>query len=222
MRIIIIGPPGAGKGTLGRSLARHFRVPHFATGDLLRDALRDGKDTELTQAARVISGGEMVSDDVANALVFDNLNAPEAQNGWILDGYPRTVSQAEALAAFLKARNEQISAAVYLVVREETVLSRLDGRMVCKNCATSFHRRNSPPQVAGICDSCGGELIVRDDDTPSGIARRLRLFYDRTAPLEAWFAERNLLRRVSGEGEAEAVLTRCLTADLGEAKETMV
>ena len=221
MRIIIIGPPGAGKGTLGRSLARYFRVPHFATGDLLRDALRNGKDSELIQAARVISGGDMVSDGVANALVFDKLNAAASQNGWILDGYPRTVSQAEALATFLQKRNETVGIALFLAVSEETVLSRLSGRMVCENCAASFHRRDNPPKSAGVCDSCGGELAVREDDTPNGIARRLRLFHDRTAPLRAWFETRNLLKLVSGEGEASAVLARCLSA-LGEKKETMV
>ena len=222
MRIIIIGPPGAGKGTQGRFLARYFRVPHLATGDLLRDALRDGKNAELSRAARVISSGDMVSDGVANALVFAKLSEPGAECGWILDGYPRTVVQAEALLGFLHKRNEAINAALALSVSEKTVLLRLGGRMVCENCAASFHRRENPPRIDDKCDGCGSTLLVRPDDTEAGIARRLGLFYERTAPLASWFGVRNLLQNVSGEGSAETVRARCLDAALGEKKETMV
>lgn len=225
-RIILLGPPGAGKGTQGRFLARHFRVPHLATGDILRDALRHDKNGEVGQAARVISDGDMVSDAVANALVFARLEGEAAHAGWVLDGYPRTRAQAESLFAFLQARNEAVDVVVALGVGKETVLARLGGRMVCPQCAASYHRDTNPPRNRDTCDGCGSRLTTRPDDTPDGIHRRLDLYQLRTAPVADWFREKNLLYVVSGEGDEKAVLARCLEAirgaECGDTKETLV
>ena len=228
IRLILFGPPGAGKGTLGRSLARHFRVPHIATGDLLRSALAHDRDGVVGQAAQVINAGYMVSDEVANSLVFSRLKEADANNGWILDGYPRTLGQAEALDRFLRHEQQTITVAITLAVREETVLERLGGRSVCVRCGASYHETNNPPRVVGICDNCGGELVVRDDDTPSGISRRLRLYNERTVPLADWYKKHGVLQTISGEDEADDVLARALLvlrdagAAIGETKETLV
>lgn len=228
INIVLFGPPGAGKGTLGRSLARHFRVPHVATGDLLRSALAHDRDGAVGQAAQVINAGYMVSDAVANSLVFSRIKESDAEDGWILDGYPRTLGQAEALDGFLQREQQTVTVVITLAVSEETVLERLGGRSVCVRCGASYHETNNPPRVVGICDNCGGELVIRDDDTPSGISRRLRLYHERTVPLADWYKKRGVLQTISGEGEPDDVLTHALRVieqagiATGETKETLV
>jgi adenylate kinase len=208
----MLGPPGAGKGTQGMRLASHWGVPHIATGDMLRRVIAT-EDSELARAARVILEGQLIPDSVANALLFRELmERKDAQRGWVLDGYPRTVPQAQALADFLQPRNEVIDAVLSLQVSEAVLIGRLTGRLTCTNCGASFHERYEPPQTAGICDNCQSELMVRDDDREDRIRVRLGLYAERTVPLTVYYERAGLLRPIAADGTEEEVFARCLEA----------
>lgn len=211
-RLVILGPPGAGKGTQGKRLAAYWGVPHVATGDILRRVIAT-EDTDLARAAQVIQQGHLVPDEVANALLFRELSeSPEARNGFVLDGYPRTVPQAEALAGFLAAQGQALDAALLLLVSEETLLARLSGRLTCAQCGASYHVTKDPPQLPDVCDRCGSGLSVRDDDRPDHILTRFQHYHVRTEPVIAFYRASGQLRPVSAEGTEEEVFARCLEA----------
>jgi adenylate kinase len=213
MRIVLIGPPGAGKGTQGARLGAHLGVPHVASGDMMRRLLEEGGDSELARAVRVINEGKYVSDEVAGALVFAELEKPEAASGFVLDGYPRNVAQAATLEAWLSGRGEALDAVVSLEVSVDAVVARLSNRLTCPNCGASYHLLASPPKVAGVCDVCGYEpLAVRADDAPEKVVTRLAVYRERTEPVLAFYRERGLLRPVDAEGGADAVFGRVLAA----------
>jgi adenylate kinase len=208
----MLGPPGAGKGTQGARLASAWGVPHVSSGDLLRRALADDDGSEVARAARAIADGSMVSDEVASAIVFRELEKPEATGGFVLDGYPRNERQAGILDTFLGGRGESLQAVLALRIDEEALVARLMGRLTCPNCGESYHLTASPPKVAGICDRCGTELTVREDDQPEAIHRRLELYAERTAPLFDYYGRAGLLREVDATGDEETVFRRCVTA----------
>lgn len=213
MRLIITGPPGAGKGTQGMRLASHFRVPHLSSGDLLRRIIASGANSEFAQSARAINDGKMVSDETANGLMLGELAKPEAANGFILDGYPRTAPQAEVLGKFLAGRGEKIDAIVALQVSEAAVVGRLSNRITCPQCGESYHALLSPPKVAGICDKCGfAGLSVREDDLPERIVVRLGLYAERTRPLLDYYKSSGVLLPVNAEGTEEEVFARIVAA----------
>lgn len=198
MRLIFFGPPGAGKGTHARILAQKRKVPQLATGDLLRCEIREG--TELGKRAKaILERGELVPDSLVNELMLDQLKRPEAQRGFILDGYPRTIGQAEALEKFLQAEGLKLDAALYFKTSEEVVVRRLTGRLACPKCGANFHVLNIPPRAKGLCDHCGTALVERSDDRPETIRHRLSVYEKETAPLLDYYRKRDVLKEVPGD-----------------------
>ncbi len=199
MRVAFLGPPGAGKGTQARDLAREWNVPHVATGDMLREAAAAG--TPLGREAKgYMDRGALVPDDVIIRMIAERLAKPDARSGFLLDGFPRTIAQAEALERLLKDLGQVLERVVYFDVSEPELLRRLTGRRVCRNCQTAFHLVSAPPKTAGVCDRCGGELYQRDDDSEATVHNRLGVYARQTAPLLDWYRARGLLSSVRGEG----------------------
>jgi len=212
MRLILLGPPGAGKGTHARVLGETKKLPHLATGDILRRHIREA--TGLGKRAKaILERGELVPDALVNELMADQLARPEARPGFILDGYPRTVGQAEALDQFLKSRNEKLDAALYFKTSTGVIIDRLAGRRSCPQCGANYHIRNIPPRTKGICDQCGSNLIQRPDDEPKTVRRRLEVYEKETAPLLDYYRRQGLLEEVPGDydvPELQAELARVL------------
>jgi adenylate kinase len=204
MRLAFLGPPGAGKGTQARELGREWGVPHLATGDMLREALAAG--TALGQEAkRFMDQGSLVPDEVIIGLMRERLEKPDAAKGFILDGFPRTIAQAEALARLLKDAGQSLDAVIFFEVSEPELLRRLTGRRVCSQCQTTYHLVSAPPKKAGVCDRCGGELYQREDDSEETVRRRLEVYARQTAPLLDYYRQRSLLTIVPGEGPIESI-----------------
>ena len=199
MRLLIMGTPGAGKGTQAKLLAKRFDACHISTGDMLRDAVRSGSPLGR-EAQRAMDEGRLVPDDVVVGLVEERLDSPECGKGFLLDGFPRTIAQAEALERLLKDLGQVLERVVYFDVSEPELLRRLTGRRVCRNCQTAFHLVSAPPKTAGVCDRCGGELYQRDDDSEATVHNRLGVYARQTAPLLDWYRARGLLSSVRGEG----------------------
>jgi adenylate kinase len=199
VRVIFLGPPGAGKGTQADELAREWGVPHIATGDMLREAAARGTRLGL-EAKRYMDTGALVPDDVVIGLVGERLGAPDATRGAVLDGFPRTVAQAEALDGLLGGRSAGIDRVVFFDVSRRELLRRLTGRRVCRQCGATYHVASAPPRVAGICDRCGGELYQREDDGETAVARRLDVYTTQTAPLLEYYRRRGILSQIAGEG----------------------
>lgn len=204
MRVAFLGPPGAGKGTQARELAREWRVPQIATGDILREAAAAG--TPLgREAARIMATGALVPDDVIMGLIGDRLRQADAARGAIFDGFPRTIGQAEALEKLLKERGEALDVVLFFAVSEAELLRRLTGRRVCRTCGETFHVVSQPPKRAGACDTCSGELYQREDDSEATVRRRLDVYSRQTEPLLAFYESRGLLRRIQGEGAIDGI-----------------
>lgn len=203
-RVIFLGAPGAGKGTQARGLAAEWGVPQVATGDMLREAVA-AKTPLGMEAKRYMDSGALVPDEVVIGLVEERLARPDARAGFVLDGFPRTAAQAQALDAMLKARGMALDRVVFLDVSREELLRRLTGRRICRQCGTPFHIVSAPPHAAGRCDKCGGELYQRSDDSSEAVATRLDVYEKQTAPLLAYYRDRGLLTDVGGEGAMERV-----------------
>lgn len=204
MRVAFLGPPGAGKGTQARELAREWGAPQIATGDMLREAVAAG--TALgREAQRYMDQGALVPDEVIVGAMRERLGRPDTAPGFILDGFPRTIGQAEALAQILKDLGQELEAVVYFDVSEAELLRRLTGRRVCRKCGATFHLVSAPPVAAGTCDRCGGELYQREDDREATVRNRLRVYERQTAPLLDYYRDRGRLRPVVGEGSMESI-----------------
>jgi adenylate kinase len=204
MRVIFLGPPGAGKGTQARQLAEAWQAAHIATGDMLREAVAQG--TPLgREAKRHMDAGGLVPDEVVIGLVAERLTRPDTRNGFVLDGFPRTAPQAEALDRMLEGRGLALDRVIFLDVPRPELLRRLTGRRICRNCGATYHPVSAPPQRPGRCDVCGGELYQRDDDSEAAVARRLDVYESQTAPLLAYYRSRGQLASVRGEGSVEEV-----------------
>ena len=200
MNFIFLGPPGAGKGTLAKEAAKFYNIPHISTGDIFRENIKN--QTELGKKAKaIIDAGGLVSDEITIDLVKDRLSKDDTKNGYILDGFPRTIPQAEALEKFAK-----IDAAVNFDIEDEAVVDRLGGRVCCKDCGQMYHVKTMPPKVAGKCDKCGGELYTRDDDKPESIQNRLVVYRNSTAPLIDFYRNKNLLVDIDAKPAPEKVL----------------
>ena len=208
-RLVLLGRQGAGKGTQCVRLSRHYVVPHISTGDMLRAAVREG--TEFGRKAKeIMDRGELVSDEIMGGVVDERLDRDDTRHrGYILDGYPRTVGQAELLAKITSS--EPLDLVIDLVVPTDVVLERLASRRVCMDCATNYSL-DAPPKYGWVCDNCGGDVVQRADDTPEAIQKRLDLYERETAPLIAWYAERELLAAVDGLGAADEVTARLVEA----------
>jgi adenylate kinase len=207
VRVILLGPPGAGKGTQATRIAERYGIPHISTGDILRANVREG--TSLGQEAkRYMDAGDLVPDEVIMGMVADRLGAPDAESGFLFDGFPRTVPQAEALEGMLIDRAAPLDAVLRLAVPQDEVVRRLTGRRTCSGCGRIFHLVFDPPAEQGRCDDCGGELTQRDDDTEAVVLNRLEVYRSQTQPLEHFYWERGLLRDVEAVGPPDEVSER--------------
>jgi adenylate kinase len=213
--IILLGPPGAGKGTQAKRLAARYNIPQLSTGDMLREARAKG--TELgNQVAAIMDLGKLVSDDIVTALIDERLRAPDTKQGAIFDGFPRTIPQAEALQLLLTKQGRHLDRVILVDVSDDEVMTRNSGRRTCSKCQRTYHVSFSPPAKDGVCDACGGELVQRADDRPEKISARLRVYHDETGPLASWYEKRGLLRRVDGIGTQDEVFERLASAvDVG-------
>jgi len=214
-RVVLLGPPGAGKGTQARLLREEFSACQISTGDILRQAVAE--QTLLgTQAAAYLDRGALVPDDVIVNLVAERLKERDCEQGFILDGFPRTIAQAQGLDAILERMGIDLDCVLSVRVPEKTVIERLAGRRTCKNCGALYHTVYEPPKKEGVCDRCGGELYQRDDDREETIAHRLRVYEEQTAPLADYYRRRGLLREIDGVGKVDDIRARVARA-LGEA-----
>ncbi len=206
LRLVFLGPPGAGKGTQARELAREWRVPQVSTGDMLREAAAAG--TALgREAKRFMDTGALVPDEVVIGLVAERLDRPDAREGFILDGFPRTAAQAEALDGLLHRRALELDRVLYFQVSRDELIRRLTGRRTCRQCGTGYHATSAPPRVPGRCDRCGGELYQREDDAEATVSRRLDVYETQTAPLLDYYRARGALTPVPGEGSVAEIGT---------------
>ena len=204
MNLILLGPPNAGKGTQADRLYAEFRIPKISTGDILRQAVADG--TELGKVAGpLMQAGAYVPDDVVIGIVEERLKQPDCAPGFVLDGFPRTTPQADALEKMLAKLGRKLDAVVSLEVPHEKLVERSSGRRTCPKDKTVYHVVQNPPQKPGYCDKCGGELVQRDDDKPEVIERRLQKYEAETAPLKDYYARKGLLTRVDGVGPQEGI-----------------
>lgn len=207
MRLVLLGAPGSGKGTQAKLLASEFGLLHVAPGDIFRSEIRAG--TELGKLVEgILARGELVDDNTTIRLIDTRLTSEEARKGFVLDGFPRTIAQAEALDRILSGSGESLDLAVALEVDEEAILMRARLRRVCAGCGKPYNLAMQPPKVAGKCDDCGGELVTRKDDEEATVRERLEVYRKFTEPLLAYYAEKGILEAVCGEGEVQEVFLR--------------
>jgi adenylate kinase len=208
LNLILLGPPGSGKGTQGERLQADFRLPYYATGDILRAAVRDGTDLGR-EAKEYMDRGDLVPDEVIIGVIAERIESPEAADGFILDGFPRTAAQAEALDEAMDRLGRELTAAILIEVSDEEVVRRLSGRRTCVKGGHIFHVDFDPPKKEGVCDICGGQLVVRDDDKPDVVRHRLEQYHSKTEPLVSYYEEKGgILRRVDGDHPPEEVSDR--------------
>jgi adenylate kinase len=211
MRLVLVGPPGAGKGTQAQFLAAHFAIPHISTGDIFRANLKGNSPLGI-EAKGYMDKGELVPDSVTNEMVRDRLNQDDLGNGFLLDGYPRNVAQAEVLRAILAEKGTPLHAALELSVDQDEIVTRLSGRRSCSNCQRPFHIVNEKPAVEGICDGCGGELIQREDDKAEVIKRRLEVYAEQTEPIISFYRNEGLLITISATGPVNQITDSAIAA----------
>ncbi|HSI81286.1 MAG TPA: adenylate kinase [Solirubrobacterales bacterium] len=207
LNLILLGPPGSGKGTQGERLTEDFRLPYYATGDILRAAVRDGTDLGR-EAKEYMDRGDLVPDEVIVGVIAERIDDHEAEDGFILDGFPRTIPQAEALDAKMAELGRELTAAVLIDVDDEEVIRRLGGRRTCVKSGHVFHVEFDPPKNDDVCDVCGARLEVRDDDKPEVIRHRLDQYRDKTEPLISYYEGKGLLKRVDGDRRPDEVSDR--------------
>ena len=197
MKIIMLGAPGAGKGTHAKKITEKFGIPAISTGDIFRENIKNG--TELGKKAKeYMDAGNLVPDELVCDLVVDRLKQDDCKNGYILDGFPRTIPQAEALTAALAKDDDAIDYALEIFIEDQAIIDRMSGRRVCQSCGATYHVVNIPPKTEGVCDECDGELIVRDDDAPETVKKRLDVYHEQTAPLIDYYKKQGILKVIDG------------------------
>jgi len=220
MFIVLLGAPGAGKGTQAAVISQKLRLPHLASGDLFRQSVQKG--TKLGQTVKgYMDKGALVPDEVTIQVVSERLSEPDCKAGCLLDGFPRTVEQAKALDETLAKRRKSIDMGLYIEVPEEELLKRLSGRWICRQCQAPYHEVSSPPKIAGKCDKCGGELYQRSDDTEATVKERLKVYFAQTIPVLDYYKKQGKLVKVDGKQEIEQVsknIIKILDSRAGKAK----
>lgn len=204
MKVILLGPPGAGKGTQAKIISDKYSIPHISTGDIFRKNITE-KTPLGVEAKRYMDNGQLVPDEVTIGIVKDRLSMDDCKNGFLLDGFPRTVKQAEALDSFLSTNKQKINTALLIDVPKDFILERMTGRRVCTTCGASYHIKFNPPKVENKCDLCGGSLIQRKDDTEETVKERLDVYDKQTQPLVDYYSAQNILSKVDGTGEISEV-----------------
>lgn len=204
MKIIMLGAPGAGKGTQAKQLADAYDIPHISTGDIFRANIKEGTDLGK-KAKEYMDKGELVPDELVCDLVVDRIQKDDCSKGFILDGFPRTIPQAEALTEALNKLGDHMDYAIDIDVPDEHIIERMGGRRVCVNCGASYHIVNIPPKKEGICDRCGSPVVLRDDDKPETVKKRLTVYHEQTQPLIDYYKEQGILKTVDGTQQMEKV-----------------
>lgn len=211
LNAILLGPPGAGKGTQAVKLVEKYNIPQISTGDIFRANIKG--ETELGKKAQeYMNAGQLVPDELVVDLVTDRLAQDDCKNGFLLDGFPRTIAQAEALDKYLEEKNEKIDIVINFRVGKETLMERLTGRRVCKDCGASYHLKNIPPKQEGICDVCGGVLYQRADDNPETVENRINVYEEQTAPLIGYYTDKGNLANFDGEQPHDTVFEQIVEA----------
>ena len=218
MKIIFIGPPGSGKGTQAKRLAGRFGIPHISTGDMLREAVADGTELGL-KAAPIMASGGLVSDDLMIGIINDRLSRPDAQAGFILDGFPRTIVQAEKLDGIVGSDVQSGQGnghgglrVLQLLVPDDAIVRRITERRTCVQCGAIYHLENNPPANDSVCDRCGAEVIARADDTEPAVRKRLEAFHRQTLPVATYYKAKSILREVDGVGPVDEIFERITTS----------
>lgn len=204
MKIIMLGAPGAGKGTQAKKIAEKYSIPHISTGDIFRANIKN--NTELGQKAKTyMDKGELVPDELVVDLIMDRFKEADCANGYVLDGFPRTIPQAEALDEALKSLNDSLDYAINVEVPDENIINRMSGRRACLSCGATYHIVYNKTKTEGICDKCGSELVLRDDDKPETVQKRLSVYHDQTQPLIDYYTNKGIIKEVDGTLDMEAV-----------------
>lgn len=204
MKIIMLGAPGAGKGTQAKKIAEKYRIPHISTGDIFRANIKNG--TELGKKAKTyMDQGLLVPDDLVVDLVVDRVNQKDCENGYVLDGFPRTIPQAEALDKALAKMNQKVDYAIDVEVPDENIIRRMSGRRACVDCGATYHIEYAPTIKEGICDKCNGTLILREDDKPETVEKRLSVYHEQTQPLIDYYTKAGILKEVDGTQDIDVV-----------------
>lgn len=197
MKIVMLGAPGAGKGTQAKMIAAEYGLPHISTGDIFRANIKEG--TELGKEAKTyMDAGQLVPDELTVKILLDRVAKDDCKNGYVLDGFPRTIPQAKVLDEALTKLGEKIDFAIDVDVPDENIVRRMGGRRACVTCGATYHIEHVPPKAEGICDTCGSELILRDDDKPETVSNRLKVYHDQTQPLIDFYTEKGVLKSVDG------------------------
>lgn len=210
MKIIMLGAPGAGKGTQAKQIADKYSIQHISTGDIFRANIKNG--TELGKKAKqYMDQGALVPDELTCDLVMDRIQQDDCKNGFVLDGFPRTIPQAEALDAALEKINEKMDYAIDVDVPDENIVNRMSGRRACLNCGATYHLISIPPKVEGICDRCGSEIVLREDDKPETVQKRLKVYHEQTQPLIDYYKNQGILKSVDGTQPMDEVFKAIVT-----------
>ncbi|MBE5989859.1 adenylate kinase [Lacrimispora xylanisolvens] len=206
MKIIMLGAPGAGKGTQAKKIAEKYQIPHVSTGDIFRSNIKEG--TQLGRKAKeYMDQGALVPDELTIGMLMDRIQQEDCKNGYVLDGFPRTIPQAESLQKAITEMGQKIDFAINVDVPDENIISRMSGRRACISCGATYHIVYNPSKVAGICDVCGSELVLRDDDKPETVKKRLAVYHDQTRPLIDYYKEAGVLVNVDGTQELNKVFS---------------
>jgi len=213
MKIIMLGAPGAGKGTQAKMIADKYSIPHISTGDIFRANIKNGTELGM-EAKKYMDQGQLVPDELTVRILLDRVAQDDCKNGYVLDGFPRTIPQAEVLDAELTKLGDQIDFAIDVDVPDENIVKRMSGRRACVACGATYHIVHIPPVKEGICDKCGSELILRDDDAPETVLKRLGVYHEQTQPLIDFYTKKNILKTVDGTVDSADVFA-AITAILG-------
>lgn len=210
MKIIMLGAPGAGKGTQAKMIAEKYGIPHISTGDIFRANIRNATELGM-EAKKYMDEGKLVPDELTVKILLDRVAQDDCKNGYVLDGFPRTIPQAEVLTSALEKMNDAVDFAIDVNVPDENIVNRMSGRRACLTCGATYHIVHIPPKQEGICDKCGSALVLRDDDKPETVLNRLKVYHDQTQPLIDYYTEKGILKTVDGTKDMQEVFEQIVS-----------